>query len=414
MAISESDLSPDQAKVVEAAYNWVMTRRMVPGQTNPFLMTLGGYAGTGKTTCVSVLAKKLGIKSVGFATLTGRASGVLRKKLIAAGVGVEGKNYCGTIHGMIYTPKQTKSGGVYYEKKPSLDFDLLILDEASMIDEFIYKDLESYKIPMLAVGDHGQLPPVYGKLNLMHKPHLRLEKIHRQAESNPIIRLSADVRETGRIRSELADGVHIRVLPKSTFKTELTRLFQGKEAQNLFDEAVLTYTNAARTRINAICREIRFGANPDRPVKDDLVICLKNATIGRDKDGPRVFNGMRGYMCTDPVRLNNYPHHYTSKAFFPDENLYVNEKLSVYQFGRDKTFSNLLELNAYGLFPRTWPEVGLLFDYGYALTTHKSQGSEFSDVVVCYERPKIVNEDGFKRWIYTSITRSSDKLTILM
>ena len=56
-----------------------------------------------------------------------------------------------------------------------------------MVNEDIFKDLLSYNIPIIAVGDHVQLAPIEGMFNLMEKPQLRLENIHRQEENNPIM-----------------------------------------------------------------------------------------------------------------------------------------------------------------------------------------------------------------------------------
>jgi exodeoxyribonuclease-5 len=414
-ALEESDLSADQVAVYEPLKKWVFKGTLVPGQQNPLLLTMGGFAGCGKTSLLSILARNLGKIRAAFCALTGKAAGVLRKKLRAVGFNTSGDNYCGTIHGLIYAPIQDKrTGRVYYSKKTSLDYDVIVVDESSMISKDIYEDLAEYGLPILAVGDHGQLEPMSKGFNLMEHPLLRLEKIHRQAEDNPIIRLAEVIRKTGKIHRELADGVFVRIAAKAGLKEELRRLFdKDKPVESLFDQAVLTYTNYARTRINSMVRHFRFGSSPELPQKYDQVICLRNARVG-GRDGPKVFNGMRGYMRADSVVLETNRNLQKAKILFPDEELTISENVSRWQFGREKTFSNFQDLHVHGLHPKHWNEVGMLIDYGYCLTTHKAQGSQFSDVVVCYERPSIVDDEGFRRWLYTSVSRSSDKLVILM
>ena len=139
-------------------------------------VTLGGYAGTGKTTCVNTIVKALENKKYKFAVCayTGKATNVLRRKGIEAA----------TIHSTIYrTEKNLETNEVYWTRKPWHEFshDGFIIDEASMVGEDIHKDLLSFGLPILYVGDHGQLEPVGSKFNLMQNPNYRLEKIHRNA-----------------------------------------------------------------------------------------------------------------------------------------------------------------------------------------------------------------------------------------
>ena len=126
------------------------------------IFTLGGYAGTGKTYTISQISKTIkehGLK-IAFLTFTGKASTVLNKKIQDI---LTEDDYCGTIHGLLYhlEGKNEKTKELYFEKKDKdLEYDIIILDEASMVNQKILDDLKSFHIPILAVGDHGQLPPV--------------------------------------------------------------------------------------------------------------------------------------------------------------------------------------------------------------------------------------------------------------
>ena len=82
------------------------------------------------------------------------------------------------------------------------------------------------------------------------------------------------------------------------------------------------------------------------------------------------------------------------------------------QFGREKTFSSSEELSKEtGL--HSFSMAGSLFDFGYAMTVHKMQGSQFDDLVVCAERPGPVGEEDWRKWCYTAVTRAASKLTVL-
>ena len=370
---------------------------------------------THNSTLTSVLAKdfKDAIRFA-FCALSGRAASVLGNKLREQGIKFEdGGHYCGTIHRLIYQPIENTDGEIiFWAKKPTLDYDVIVVDEASMISEEIFRDLSSYGIDILAIGDHGQLPPIEGRFSLMKKPHLRLEKIHRQAQDNPIIHLSMIVRQTGKIPLKYNDNNYINIIKKKEYIDFLKGIYynkQEKTPEELLASAVLCYTNATRCKLNTMIRKMIFGNYDRKPQINDLVICLKNSY---NKKQP-LYNGFRGYFI-DPID-DTEDHFYIGKINFPAENIISKEdNICKYQFGYPKTFSSFTELENFGLEANSWKEVGLLCDFGYAITVHKFQGSQADNIVLYNERPAPVSEDNYRRWLYTAVTRSSDKLTIIL
>src|SRR5690606_24251481 len=186
-ALREDDLSPDQMEVYEKLLRWALD----PDHESQYL-TLGGYAGTGKSTLVALLARRLTETTrVAFCAYTGKAANVVQRKLAEAGVTPA---FCGTLHSLRYSAEVDGKTGrlVGFWPKDDLDADLVVVDEASMVGETIWSDLLQTGKKVLAVGDHGQLEPVEGEMiSLVKDPVLRLEKIHRQAEGNPIIRFAS-------------------------------------------------------------------------------------------------------------------------------------------------------------------------------------------------------------------------------
>lgn len=391
-------------------------------------LTLGGYAGTGKTTLLGKLQEYLDRLSadgsysrrpnVVFTSYTGKAVSVLRKKLPP-------DSNVMTLHRLLYTPRQIEV--CVYSDEPVLKFgdhpkfcethrdesepcdtkrkvdftpnlfplegiDLVVVDEASMVTEKIWSDLTSHGVPVLAVGDHGQLPPIKSDFNLMEAPNIRLETILRQAADNPIIKMATMARLDGRI--PLGDyGQSCVKLPPYKRMTVLSKLHPNK------GDIALCAMNRTRVDANDKLRHLMLGAERGSdPLPGDIVICLRNNYEAG------VFNGIRGrvlsYEIPDPSK-DPYAIFRASSAMAEieilDDDYGYRGEISAEQFREPKTRSDL---------PRS---LGL-WDYGYCLTVHKAQGSEAERVLVIEERlPKI----DYARWLYTAVTRASRSLCVV-
>jgi exodeoxyribonuclease-5 len=464
---TSADLSPDQLTAFERILEW-----SEQGRFGDPIKTFGGLAGTGKTTVLGVYAHEAGITPLAFVAFTGKASTVLRRKLREAGIRTidytlklseqdefsrnGGAPYCGTLHSLIYAPVELcvcttckfetngatgpcpqrnskdeactgtiKSTGrvVGWARRDKLDRDykVIIIDESSMLSDDMLEDLKVYGAPILAVGDHGQLSPVNGVGTLMRDPDIRLEHVHRQAVDNPIIKLAHTVRETGRLDTKLADGKHVVFDNKNKLNAYVDKMYKGITEQRLFEVGMLCYTNDRRVSLNALAREARGFSGAPRT--GDQVICLRN---NRTK---RVFNGMRALITSDVYRKvapKDLPaHEYDPKDWEPPWKLFaqldfvedgVKDEFSMCanQFNRKYTFKDYSELAECKIRVGTWEEAGGLFDFGYGLTVHKSQGSQFNEVLLIVDGPGRMGFDEYKRWLYTAITRAVDRITILI
>ena len=140
--------SPQQDKALAAVVEWLKTR-------SPQVFRLFGFAGTGKTTLARHIAEEIDGKAM-FAAFTGKAALVMRSK---------GCDDARTIHSLIYRPKDTETEEPTFElndDSPAADAKLIIIDECSMVDEELGRDLLSFGRPVLVLGDPAQLPPVKG------------------------------------------------------------------------------------------------------------------------------------------------------------------------------------------------------------------------------------------------------------
>lgn len=333
---------------------------------------LGGYAGTGKTTIIKhIIAELRKQYLIATCAFTGKACNVLQRK------GVDAT----TMHALMYdVDVDDKTGEVHFTKKTRLLPDLVIVDEASMISKDLYNDLGSFNKKYLFVGDPGQLEPVGDNPNLMARTDFVLSKIHRQAESSPIISLATSIRAGGTLSPKVVPGLTIQKKPKT--------IVEGVTCDQIIcakNKTRITFNNAIR---------LSKGLPPNQIVEGEKLICLRNnRNFG-------VFNGMILYVKKVHGEIKS------RKTWTPcikvdceDE---VGRKFPSLPIWK-KPFVE--ELNDKDYPPSDCVQV----TYGYAITCHKSQGSEWPRVFVWDEwfPPQVWD---MKRWRYTAITRASQEL----
>jgi len=384
------DLSKDQKHVISELLEW-----QKDGYSSQYI-TVGGFAGTGKTTLIAELKNKLNDtkkkRSIGFPAYTGKAARVLKLKLHKLGV-IDKTDSVGTIHSLMYSPIEDKNGEISgWQKKDNISKDLIIVDEASMIDGQIWSDLLSYNIPIIAVGDHGQLPPVKGSFNLMQDPDLKLEEIHRQEQDNPIIKISILARKFGIIpEKEYAKNI-VKISKKSPYYNDTVNKLLGEYNKKTL---VICGFNHTRVKLNNRIRE-KLGIDFEKPQIGDRVICLRN---NHKND---IFNGMLGTLLfienkekdwlKADIKMDGEKGEYNGNIYIPQFN--NTEPLNFTKF-RNKTLK------------------GDLFDFGYALTVHKAQGSQAKRVVLFEERFSRMTDEEWRRWLYTAVTRAQEELFIV-
>ena len=359
------ELSPDQQQAFDSIIQWI-------GMGGSQELSMGGYAGTGKTT---LLKKIIGDnhEHVQVMSLTGKAVSVLIKKGMDAA----------TIHSTIYHVHVDEKKKPVFTLRGYLDDspELLIVDEASMVSTEIYTDLLSFAIPILWVGDHGQLEPIGKNPGVMKDPDIRLEKIHRQAAENPVImfcdKLRRGAHPTAIASTKDQEFVHVRK------KTQLN--------DSLFNEVdqVIVAFNRTRVKVNQSVRQLR-SLDLSSPVIGDRVVCLKN----KRQEG--LFNGLQGVIKAISDRKDK-PSYFACIEL--DNGREWQGEILTKQFNHVK---GLVDVD-----PALWRATH--WDYAYAITCHKSQGSEWPHVLV-------IEEGGGKlwsmaRWRYTAATRSQEKLT---
>jgi exodeoxyribonuclease-5 len=316
------------------------------------VQTLGGLAGSGKTTLVSHLIKQL--PNFACCAFTGKAADVLRSKGVDAS----------TIHSLIYVPQENKDKRKQptFVKKPCLPVSGIIVDEASMVGRDVYADLISYNLPIIFVGDHGQLEPVGEDLYLMANPDFRLETIHRNA--GDIAKFAHHLR-SGLSASSYGECDKVIVIPKNQCSPHLLDVDQ-----------IICAKNATRVAINKYIRQLK-GIERDYPIIGDRIISLRNSRKHK------IFNGSQGTI----YRVGD-----KKLTIYLSNGAKVMVDYHVDTFNREKVD---MEIDAHP------------FDYAYAVTCHKAQGSEWSKVMVIEQ---FCGGWDHKRWAYTAASRAKDKL----
>jgi len=391
--MTEITLNSDQQTVLQAILLWLENR------TTAYI-SVGGYAGTGKTTLIAYFRNELATQvkwknvNVAFCSYTGKAASVLRTKLQDANA-MRPNDSCSTIHSLIYRPVLDDVGQISsWERAITLNYGLIVIDEGSMINAVIWQDLLRFNIPILVVGDHGQLPPIEGGFNLMQKPDLRLERIVRQAEDNPIIALSKQVREG----KPIPYGTHGSVRKYSLQEYDSMDVFESLFTSKDDDYLCICGINRTRVGLNQKIRALKEFELPT-PQRGDRVICLKN------NHAKAIYNGMIGRL----KEIAPEDHWYNVEVDFDGMRLPYSGKILKYQFNQQKT----VKADTLGLPPGlSERQFGDLFDFGYALTCHKAQGSEAQRVVVFEERMRMYDDEMWRRWLYTAVTRAREELYI--
>lgn len=399
---SSTILSDEQQRGYEAVLRWFKENRphKLPDGTNSRqlikpMYVLVGIGGTGKTTLSGFIASHLTRDAkVAFCAFTGKASSVLKRSLESNGVRPD---FCGTIHRLIYKPIINEETGIIegWQRQESLPYDLIVLDEASMVSKEIADDLTSFGIPILAIGDEFQLSPVTDgeDSSILRKPDFSLKTIRRQVEGNPIIQLCTTVRNGGDWKGFIKSNVSDKI--KYINKMDLTELvmerFDGIADKPMSDDPMLICgTNRTRVMLNKAVR-CQFG--DQFLVKGERIISLRNHYMG----GLMLANGFLGKVTgfgysPNPLNIN-------ANVLFADEGLELKDgMIGRAQFGKEKM-----------------PEVpyldGLSIDYGTAKTCHRAQGGSARHVIGVIERYQ-GDEIEFRRWVYTLFSRSSDTLEV--
>ena len=391
---------------------------------------ISGYAGTGKSTLVNFIVSALDIdeNDVAYIAYTGKASQVLKSK---------GCKNAVTAHKLLYYANKNKEGEFIFRPRERLEhpYKLIVVDEVSMLPEKMWYQLLSHGIYVLALGDPGQLPPVKDKpAPILEKPHVFLDEVMRQAQESAIIRLSMHIREGKDFRTFPTVSGEVGIIPHKY-------MFDGEDVALLQADQIICGTNAERNRINKKVREL-MGRGPE-PEIGDKIIGLDNHWDDISVEGNALTNGAIGTINEYEMKEQFYPASNIKFKDFPesskimytdfdteDGDAFLNipidyhcittgdplltpkQEGTISSYNRGVTAKSL-RTGDYGMmnYLKTIP---YHFNYGYAITCWKAQGSEFP-LVIGYDAGwlKKKSAEEYQKYLYTLVTRTQKTLILV-
>lgn len=431
-----------------------------------------GYAGTGKSTTVDNVIKKLEqreaigetqvgklkklqesedhfavIPKIAFCSYTGRATQQLRNKLPPR----YAANNCMTVHKLlgyypeyeeVYDPetglmKNKRIFVPYYTASNKLKYDVIVIDEAGMLPAKLWNELLEALPPncrIILAGDSAQLPPIHGVsplgLLLSYWPTYELTKIHR-TDNTELVDTAQLIRQG---RTFPLEGASVRSMkldkyPQVAFKQVLAA------ANKLFDEGtfdpdqdiIVTTTNVGllgQINLNKTLRKI-FNA-PATPVIINAVRERRKLAVGDKVMSTAndyelgITNGMFGeivdivanpkYRGGTKLEMNDILSMDFSLETTPMEK---EDKLSVSEQASHTCivyFEESFADNKYVEFSTSGGYSNM--QLAYACTCHKVQGGEYRNVLIVCHRDKagkLLNRE----WLYTAWTRTKSNVFLL-
>lgn len=368
-------------------------------------IVISGYAGSGKSTLVRFIVEALEIpeEEICYATFTGKAAEVLRKK---------GNPNSLTLHKLLYENYPRKDGTFYRRPKLSLEYKVVVVDEISMAPKEMVDLLLKFPVFCIFLGDPFQLPPICKDTDngLLEHPDVFLDEIMRQAAESEIIQLTMKIRNHQPI--SYFKGKEVMVIPKSELLTgHLT-----------WADMIICGTNNQRLTTNKEMRKI-LGYEKDIE-EGEKVIVKRNYWDCLNFDFEPLVNGSVGYINNIKKSYAVIPNYIKNLDNYFIESFNANfrpEVGSIYpEFKFDKRFlieevSDITPQIEYQIRRNTFleiPDIPLRMTYGYAITCHSAQGSQWDKVLVLEEKFPYDKEE-HARWLYTACTRPAQKLVLV-
>ena len=386
-------LNEQQAQASEALRKWWYNG-------NKQVFQISGAAGTGKTTLIRYLINEIKLEhdEVLFTAFVGKATLAMTRNGLNAKTLHSAICYCKDEpvldeNGNVVTEYNRRVTKRVFTRRRKIDprIRLIVVDEGSMVPAKMADWLLKFKVPIIVLGDLNQLPPVIGDSFFLKEPDVVLTQIMRQSSESPIPYFAQNVLQNGTkcLSPGLQIGDKINVLSKADITPELLKDY----------DVIICGTNKTRNNLNTYIRERIYGRTQDYPVIGDKLICRENDWTF-SVDDVYLINGLIGYVTDiDLESISDYTMKIDFKPEFMD-NEFKNVTLDRIYMGLSPNDKRFYRSNYHK------------FEYGYAITCHLSQGSQYNRVLVFNESFGTAEER--RKWLYTAVTRAIDKVTILI
>lgn len=388
----EFDLTDEQTRLVDKAVDQL--------RHGSKLFQYAAPAGCGKSIVLHVIIQELGLTEEEVAPMAymGSASMVMRK---------HGFDNAKTCHSWLYYPAKIKVPGEYdehgdpvykiqFKPKPlNMFISLIAIDEGSMIPMSIRKVIEESNIPVIVCGDLDQLQPIGGDPAYLTGPNVeRLTHIMRQRANSSIVTISNMLRQG--IRPQPGDYGDVLVIPFEEVNNQML----------LNSEIILCGYNQTRENMTNYIRDL-LGYKSQLPFPGEKVICRENNWNEMSGD-INLVNGLVGTCLSQGNSVNRMKDSKTfymdfAPSIFPDSvfkdlkcdyNYFVSDHIGRQEIKQNERF-------------RTFIKKTNKFEFGYVITTHMSQGSQYRNGMY-FEQFFPGDSAQQNKLNYTGITRFMD------
>lgn len=458
-----STLNKDQREAFDSLKDFIYNRK------DDDIYVLKGWAGTGKTYCVSVLVRYVldviyPDKNWYKIAVTGPTNKSVR--VIKKSTGIKNPRVSfQTIHKMLgLTERITSDGQQEFVNQgdfvpPIEKIKLLIIDEVSMLNDDLFHEILRYRdrVKIICMGDPAQIPPV-GKpdcipfreefFEMYGIKTLELKTIMRQKEDNPIIETSVIIRndlenpyintgESSKLNDK-GEGIEIINLNSSdrrgSFSDVLGRYFKTDEFKEDSEYSkIIAWRNKTVETMNNLVRKVIYGEENigskiligEKLIANNPIIEMSQILFNTNDE----FSVEDFEIKTEKVRVADddgiLKYYETKVSFLNDEDKKIYYYIDILHEDSESYFNVLagklkkiaIEKRGkekswikYYDFIRRFADVS----YAYAITAHKSQGSTYNTAFVLEDdidvNTNIVERNRIK---YTAFTRSSKKLYVL-
>ncbi|WP_150464829.1 ATP-dependent RecD-like DNA helicase [Francisella sp. SYW-2] len=426
---------------------------------------LSGFAGTGKTTVVKKILDEYPKRAIVSAP-TRKANAVISQSTTRQGY---------TIHSLLglqpdinladFNPNEPVFGQI--NKASIKNYDLIIIDEASMINKSLFELIDSEITKSLSskvifLGDKAQIPPVGDQVSPIFQLENRCEltQLMRQADSNPLVELSQQLRDVSEelpyflnkketVLNKENEGV-LFVKSNDEFREQIKKVFGSSYAKTDLNYAkLIAWRNKTVMLANRIIRDLVFGEGADLIEKGDVLIgyraikanskesflinnCVDYKVVEVSKKQKNM-NGLMGYSVKVHEKAKIYKGFDEKSIFIIDSddtcnlNQYAEIHDNLLEIARsDRMWSTYYEFRKNNLLMidverysdgSLRPKNSIIkkdLDYGFAVTAHKAQGSTYKKVFVLLKDISL-NKNFIERnqILYVAMTRAQKMCVVL-
>lgn len=429
------------------------------------VITLTGYAGTGKSTLIGIFDKHLKSKHIKpkYSAPTHRANAVTQMNNPEANVA--------TLHSLFgLRPTLDLTDGRYdlrnlknqQVNRPKLrNGDILIIDEASMISKSLYRFIEDFKnnnnVKIIYVGDDAQLSPVnddsISPVFTGNQTKIQLTKVERTGD-NAILAESTRLRNGKDFSYETRDNVEFTNSSDRANEVIDTVVNSPEFKENPLYFRILSATNDMIQDANNRVRRILFGENAKQVEVGDIMMGYSNI-MNPESDGERLISNSIDYVVTEvsekqsrsvegvtvsgfKVTLKEANSDIESTVFVLDNslsnaklqqladaykriNLQIDEAFVKHEYDSlQGLFDQKSDFESSTILMREFKDnSGRLLlrkslDYGYAHTIHKSQGGTYNNVLIYADTIDRFNDPQVRQQLkYVAMSRAKDNVTVL-